>query len=63
MQQHGYLRGVTLQEAQQRLESGVLYQQLVRARSNASFIGIRPDPYYRQEFEAALTSLAKLLIR
>jgi aminoglycoside phosphotransferase (APT) family kinase protein len=61
MQQRGYLKGQNQAMTKQLFTSGMIYQELVRARSNALFVRERPDSHHAQQLHAALTSLSGLV--
>jgi thiamine kinase-like enzyme len=62
MKNRGYLTGIEAHDAAKLVSLGSIYQELVRARSNERYIGLRKDPHHINEFTAALNGLAQLVL-
>ncbi len=61
MQERGRLKGQTKKSIEGLFRSGMIYQELIRARSNALFVRERANIHHVHEFRNALTSLNTLV--
>ncbi|MGC9603279.1 MAG: aminoglycoside phosphotransferase family protein [Minisyncoccia bacterium] len=61
MHKNGYLKETSLKEAENLLRTGIIYQQLQRAKSNAHRIKSKRDVHHMREFSAALDGLVHVI--
>ena len=61
MQKKEYLLNISKTKAQKLFKSGVIFQQIIRAKSNSRRIKNKMDTHYINEFKNALDGLVNIL--
>ena len=61
MQQKGYFLNIPRNKVEKLFKSGIIYQQIIRAKSNAHRILLYKNNHHSNEFKAALDGLSNEL--